>query len=173
MSEAELKRNQKTRSVTRRYVRKIIESTEKVLRDGDEEQANKLLTNKEILIEQLADLKEIDKAIVCCLQESKLDDEIFESKDFAASTRFCITKIEARLNGLVQRNEPVRSKEADTSTKETPRRIAKLPQLKLTAAIDSDETMENVVKFSYLKAHFEGVEADAIAGLKVRMQRTV
>ena len=118
MSEAELKRNQKTPSVTRRYVRKIIESTEKLLKDGGEEEANKLLTNKEILIEQLADLKEIDKIIVSALQESKLD-----SKDFAASTRFC--------NSLLQRNEPVRPKEADTPTKETSRRIAKLPQLKL------------------------------------------
>ena len=27
--------------------------------------------------------------------------------------------------------------------------------------------MENVVKFSYLKAHLEGVAADAIEGLKV------
>ena len=184
MSEAELKRNQKTRSVTRRYVKKIIENTEKVLRDGDEEEANKLLTNKEILIEQLADFKEIDIAIVCCLQESKLDDEIFESKDFAASTRFCIAKIEARLNSLVQRNEPLKAKGADTPTKKTSRRIAKLPQLKLKvftgspiewpsfweifrAAIDSDESMENVVKFSYLKAHLEGAESDAIAGLKV------
>ena len=143
-----------------------------------------MLTNKEILIEQLTDLKEIDKAIVIAVQEMKLDDEIFESKDFAASTRFCITKIEACLSSLMQINEPVKPREADMPIKETSRRIAKLSQQKLKvftgnpiewpsfreifrAAVDSDKTMENVVKFSYLRAHLEAVAADAIAGLKV------
>ena len=111
-----------------------------------------------------------------------MDDEICESKDFAVSTRFFITKIEARRHSLVQRNEPVTSRKADTPTKETLGRIAQLAQLKFKvftrnpmewpsfwktflAAIDSDETMENGVKFSCLKGHLEAVEADAIAEL--------
>ena len=75
MLEADLKRNQKTQSATQRYVKKIIESMEKLLKDGGEEKANKLLT-----IEQLADLKEIDKVIVRALQESKLDNKSFRAK---------------------------------------------------------------------------------------------
>ena len=59
MAEAELKRNIKARSVTRRYVKKIIDKTDEVLKeDGDQEQANKLLTNKDILIAIQAKLKE-------------------------------------------------------------------------------------------------------------------
>ena len=185
MAEAELKRHVKARSVTKRYAKKVMENTDKILKEnGDSEEANKLLTNKEILIEQLAELKELDKSVFKLIDESKLDDEIFESKDFAASIRFCITKIESRLNKLVQKSEAATPKGSDTPTKEPSRRIAKLPQLKLKvfagnpiewtsfweifqAAIDSDETLDNVVKFSYLKAHLEGVAADTIAGLKV------
>ena len=35
------------------------------------------------------------------------------------------------------------------------------------AAIDSDDTIEDVMKFSYLKSYLEGAAADAIAGLRV------
>ena len=36
------------------------------------------------------------------VEESKFDDEVFESKDVAASIRFVITKMESRLKVLIQ-----------------------------------------------------------------------
>ena len=94
----------------------IIDNTDEVLKeDGYQEQANKLSTNKEILIEQLAELKEIAKLILSVIDESKLDDEIFESKDYAASIRFCITKIESRMNQLVQNSGVVKANEKEAT----------------------------------------------------------
>ena len=61
MAKAELKKKVKARSVTRRYAKKIINNTEKLLKENGEEEADRLLTSKEILLEQPAELKEVDK----------------------------------------------------------------------------------------------------------------
>ena len=111
-----------------------------------------------------------------------MESEIMSTRPAYAEAQHCITKIETTLKSLAE--ETAATRRHSTSSSAQKPKVTKLPHLKLNsfsgnttewisfwetfaAAIDSDDTIEDVMKFSYLKSYLEGAAADAIAGLQV------
>ena len=184
--EAEARRKIKGRNVMRRCLKKIVTETGELMRDNETSQVfETLLTNKELIRAELEGLKRADNEIIDLLMvfdEKGMETEIMSTRPAYAEAQHCMTKIETTLKSLAE--ETAATRRHSTSSSAQKPKVTKLPHLKLNsfsgnttewisfwetfaAAIDSDDTIEDVMKFSYLKSYLEGAAADAIAGLQV------
>ncbi len=184
MAEEMLKKT-KARSVCRRYLKKIIVDTGKLLREEENvDVCDRLQTNKEILKDELTELKLLDKNILELTKDDKMEEEIMESKTFYGEVQLCITRIDSKMKAILNEQAKESRPESGNSSQKSKSRSAKLPQLKMKnfsgnpidwpsfwetfeASIHSDDEIEDIMKFNYLKSYLEGPAADAVAGLKV------
>ena len=183
----ELKKLIKGRSASRRYVKKILVETAKI---NAEQDIDKLKTNREILRQESESLKKRDQEILDLIDDEKFEDEMLECKEFSGEIQYCLTQIESKLKVLVKEPEVEREPRRESVSSARKVKTMKLPTLTLQkfsgnptewpsfwetfkAAIDSDEDMEDVMKFSYLKSYLVGPAAHAVAGLsRLRIRRT-
>ena len=165
----DLKKLMKGRSASRRYVKKTITETAKILAATDQD-VDKLKTNKDILCQESESLKKRDQEILNLIDEEKFEDEILECKEFSGEIQYCLTQIESKLKVLVIEPEVEREPRRESFGSARKVKTMKLPTLTLQkfsgnptewpsfwetfkAAIHSDEEMEDVMKFSYLKSY--------------------
>ena len=74
-----LKKLIKGRSVSRRYVKKIVAETAKIVAEKD---IDKLKTNREILRQESESLKKRDQEILDLIDDEKFEDEMLECKEY-------------------------------------------------------------------------------------------
>ena len=136
---------------------------------------DEVVSNGQMLKEQLAELKNLDVEILEYLEEKDIEKDIIESNDFAVQHRILITWIESK------------TKQIRTETRQLPethkQTTIKLPFLQLkkfggnptewkafldafASAIDNNTDLENVQKLNYLKSYLYGNASRAIDGFQ-------
>ena len=136
---------------------------------------DEVISNGQMLKEQLAELKNLDVEILEYLEEKDIEKDIIESNDFAVQHRILITRIESKTKQI--RTETRQLQETHKQT------TIKLPFLQLkkfggnptewkafldafASAIDNNTDLENVQKLNYLKSYLYGNAAKAIDGFQ-------
>ena len=163
------------RNGLRESVRKIATKSEDLLSQYETNLRDEVISNGQILKEQLAELKNLDVEILEYLEEKDIEKDIIESNDFAVQHRILITRIESKTKQI--RMETRRLPETHKQT------TIKLPFLQLkkfggnptewkafwdafASAIDNNTGLENVQKLNYLKSYLYGNAARAIDGFQ-------
>ena len=125
--------------------------------------------NREILRQESESLKKRDHDILDLIDDETFEDEMLECKKFSGEIQYCLTQIESKLKVLVKEPEVEREPRCESGSSARKVKTMKLPTLTLQkfsgnptewpsfwetfkAASDSDEEMEDVMKFSYLKS---------------------
>ena len=168
-----LKRKLNIRNGLRESVRKIATKSEDLLSQYETNLRDEVISNGQILKEQLAELKNLDVEILEYLEEKDIEKDIFESNDLQHC--ILITRIESK------------TKQSRTETRQLPetnkQTTIKLPFLQLkkfggnptewkafwdafASAIDNNTDLENVQKLNYLKSYLYGNAARAIDGFQ-------
>ena len=193
---ADVKKKVRIRAGHRSYVRKVITTARELTDSGISSDLKKLKSLQSTLKDNLAERKDLDRAIVELLEkEAKIDQEVSDSCDFASCIHDCIVDIEA---GLVeagkaeQNNQDLVSHASQISNSGTPPSQssaekyghAKLPKLELKklfgnpmewssfwdsfdSAIHRNPSLAEVDKFNYLKSLVQGQAADTINGFSL------
>ena len=91
-----LKRKLNIRNGLRESVRKIATKSEDLLSQYETNLRDEVISNGQILKEQLAELKNLDVEILEYLEEKGIEKDIIESNDFAVQHRILITRIESK-----------------------------------------------------------------------------
>ena len=168
----------------RTFVSKTLNSAEDILKEYDKSQEEKLLSCKDILVEKLDTLQDLDDKIAeLTVDEKALEDEIDRSSEFRRFMKEIIRKID---NITKQHDHEPSSTVTATGTipkVETVKR-AKLPKLQIKtfrgeitqwapffdsfkASIDSNPDIPETDKFNYLKGLLSGSSYEAIEGLPI------
>ena len=168
----------------RTYVSKTLNSAENILKEYDKSQEEKLLSCKDILVEKLDTLQDLDDKIAELTDDEKaLEEEIDRSSEFRRFMKEVIRKID---NITKQHGCEPSSVVAATGTVpkvETVKR-AKLPKLQIKtfrgeitqwapfydsfkASMDSNPDIPETDKFNYLKGLLSGSAYEAIEGFPI------
>ena len=91
-----LKRKLNIRNGLRESIRKIATKSQDLLSQYETNLRDEVISNGQILKEQLAELKNLDVEILEYLEEKDIEEDIIESKDFAVQHRILITRIESK-----------------------------------------------------------------------------
>ena len=92
----------KGRSASRRYIKKIIAETAKIV---SEQNVDELKTNREILRQESESLKRRDQEILDFIDDEKFEGEMLECKEFSGEIQYCLKQIESKLKVLVKEPE--------------------------------------------------------------------
>ena len=133
----------------------------------------------ESLKDKQSDFKKINRDIVELLSEDELENEVTQSDEIDMNIRLGIQKISKELKSKKSKDKEL---ESNTTAVKTPG--MKLPKFTLTAfnedplkwtsfietfdaAVDSQESLSAIEKFSYLTGHLEGPAADCVRGFSL------
>ena len=133
----------------------------------------------ESLTDKQSDLKKINRDIVALLSEDELENEVTQSDEIDMNIRLGIQKISKEL-----KSKKSKDKELESNTTAVKTLGMKLPKFTLTAfngdplkwtsfietfdaAVDSQESLSAIEKFSYLTGHLEGPSADCVRGFSL------
>ena len=165
------------------YVSKTLNSAEDILKEYDKSQEEKLLSCKDILVEKLDTLQDLDDKIAELTDDEKaLEEEIDRSSEFRRFMKEIIRKIDnvTKQHGY----EPSSTVATATAPKVETVKRAKLPKLQIKtfrgeitlwapfydsfkASIDSNPDIPEADKFDYLKGLLSGSAYEAIEGLPI------
>ena len=135
---------------------------------------------KEVLLEKLAVLKELDEEILGFTEENDIEEEINTSGDFSKQTKKCIIEINNALKRntkVSKENKPpeqngtvsVQPKSSESSVKLPKIMIKKFDGKPVHWATFWDsynvaESLSKVQKFTYLLSPLEGTASDTVSG---------
>ena len=109
---ADVKKKKQVRHGHKNHVRKTIKEAKEFTQgyDGENEEIEaELKACKEVLVEKLAVLKELDEEILGLIEENDIEEEINTSGDFSKQTKKCIIEIDNALRRnakISQENKP-------------------------------------------------------------------
>ena len=117
---ADVKKKRQVRHGHKNYVRKTIKEAKEFTQgnDGENEEIEaKLKACKEVLVEKLVVLKELDEEILGLTEENDIEEEINTSGDFSKQTKKCIIEIGNALRrntNVSQENKPAEQSKSTT-----------------------------------------------------------
>ena len=173
----DLKKLKKVRGITRASVSRLIARYKYIFQEYYGDQEDELMAILESLKDKQSDLKKINRDIVELLSEDELENEVTQSDEIDMNIRLGIQKISKELKSKKAKDKEL---ESNTAVVKTPG--MKLPKFTLTtfngdplkwtsfietfdAAVDSQESLSTIEKFSYLTGHLGGPVADCVRGL--------
>ena len=111
MAEAKkkLKKKTKIRESHRTFVRKIISEVKESLDGGESVDFKKLKSFKTTLQDKVLELKGMDQEVLEYLDESKIDEDVSSSCDFASAIQACIVDLETALISEKEQRKESRS----------------------------------------------------------------
>jgi hypothetical protein len=180
-----LRKLRKYRDGHRAFVQKTIEDAKELLSHVEEIDLKKVKLLCSTLESKRSELQSLDRDIFDFEDESKIEEEVSESCEFAKTIQECIVELESVLNA--KRDEQVQSQShvspsSSASSSERVQSFAKLPKLELQkfngnplewlpfwesfdSAVHKNSGLSNVDKFNYLKSLLVGPAQGVIAGL--------
>lgn len=145
-----LKKNVKVRESHRVFVRKTIgEAREQIDKPTDPTVLKKLKSWRCTLQDKLSELKTLDDEMVDLLDESKIEEDVSDSCDFASAIQACIVDLETAINAEISDEKDQDSQSPSNSRSQTAgKRLhgstniqrAKLPKLELKKFSDDPIT---------------------------------
>ena len=191
---SELKKKILERSGFRVYVRKVMNTVKELLDDGGVENNRAKLESLKINLEkQQRELESLDQEIAKLLEADAIEKEILERCEFEAALQEIISLVSSHLSVKESKNSeeqmltpaplsPASIIQQEASQNSPKANKAKLPKLTLpkfagdptkwttfwdsfNSGIHSNEELNEVDKFQYLKSLLEGCAAETISGL--------
>ena len=176
---ADLKKLKKVRGTTRASVSILIAKYKDIFQENYGDQEDELMAMLESLKDKQSDLKKINRDIVELLSEDELENEVTQSDEIDMNIRLGIQKISKEL-----KSKKSKDKELESNTTAVKTSGMKLPKFTLAAfngdplkwtsfietfdaAVDSQESLSAIEKFSYLTGHLEGPSADCVRGFSL------
>ena len=153
--------------------------------DGENEEIEaELKACKEVLVEKLAVLKELDEEILGLTEENDIEEEINTSGDFSKQTKKCIIEIDnaLRRNAKVsQENKPAEQNATVSVQPKSSESSVKLPKITIkkfdgkpvhwttfwdsyNVTVHLNESLSKVEKFTHLLSLLEGTASDTVSG---------
>ena len=171
---ADLKKLKKVRGTTTASVSILIAKYKDIFQENYGDQEDELMAMLESLKDKQSDLKKINRDIVELLSEDELENEATQNDEIDMNIRLSIQKISKEL-----KSKKSKDKELQTNTTAVNTTGMKLPKFTLTAfngdplkwtsfieafdaAVDSQESLSVIEKFSNLTCHLEGPAADCV-----------
>ena len=171
---ADLKKLKKVRGATRANVSRLIGRYKDILQENHGCQEDELMAILESLKDKQSDLNKINRGIVELLSEGELENEVTQSDEIDMNIRLGIQKTSKVLKSTKSKDKEL---ESNTTAIKTPG--MKLPKFTLAAfngdplrwtsfietfdaAVDSQENLSVIEKFSYLTGHLEGPATDCV-----------
>ena len=169
----------------RTHCKKLSSNTNEIISNFTEESEGKLLTIKRALTEKLEVIETLDNEILNAVtEEEAIGEEIQSAGDFRLQMQEVITRIDLFLTKLATKNNESEIDDTQSTISAVKTNSAKLPKLTLSnfygdpsrynefwdsfeTAVHSNETLEDVTKFSYLKSILKGQALAAVSGLPI------
>ena len=181
---ADVKKKKQVRHGHKNHVRKTIKEAKEFTQgyDGENEEIEaELKACKEVLVEKLAVLKELDEEI---LGLTNIEEEINTSGDFSKETKKCIIEIDNALRRntkVSQENKPAEQNATISVQPKSSESSVKLPKITIkkfdgkpvhwttfwdsyNVTVHLKESLSKVQKFTYLLSLVEGTASDTVSG---------
>ena len=171
---ADLKKLKKVRGATRANVSRLIGRYKDILQENPGCQEDELMAILESLKDKQSDLNKINRGIVELLSEGELENEVTQRDEIDMNIRLGIQK-----TSKVLKSKKSKGKELESNTTAIKTPGMKLPKFTLAAfngdplkwtsfietfdaAVDSQERLSAIEKFSFLTGHLEGPATDCV-----------
>ena len=184
---ADVKKKKQVHHGHKNHVRKTIKEAKEFTQgyDGENDEIEaELKACKEVLVDKLAVLKELDEEILGLTEESDIKEETNTSGDFSKQIKKCIIEIDNALRKntkVSQENKPAQHNATISVQPKSSESSVKLPKITIkkfdgkpvhwttfwdshNVTVHLNESLSKVQKFTYLLSLLEGTASDTVSG---------